>query len=416
MAEHPPRRAVSISGPSFALATRRTMLALFYVVAPVFLLTLVVQPTGRGYAYDFLIFRAAGRAYLHGHSPYPPAVVAVLAKQHSFVYPPPVAALFAPLALLPTHVGTVGFGALLVASVCGTLVLLGVRDPRVYAVALLWLPVLAGIRFGSISPLIALAAAAMWRFRDRRYTAALLLAATLVAKLFVWPLAIWLLLTRRWRTAAIGAGIALVVTVAAWAPIGIGEIRHYPHLLSVLSQAEQAESFSVVAFGLAAGLSAHSAHVVAALAAASLVALALAVRLRGRGDTDYTVFALMIGAALAASPIVWNHYFALLLVPVAIVAPRFGPIWVLPLVGTWLIPAQSHGRVALIAIAVVVPAATLAWAIAKRNGVEARRRADSDSRREGRATTASRLPDMPRPRKGNAVLSANLAQGRRRPC
>jgi hypothetical protein len=42
-------------------------------------------------------------------------------------------------------------------------------------------------------------------------------------------------------------------------------------------------------------------------------------------------FILAIAAALAFSPIVWLHYFAFLLVPIALVRPRLSLLWFLPL-------------------------------------------------------------------------------------
>ena len=39
---------------------------------------------------------------------------------------------------------------------------------------------------------------------------------------------------------------------------------------------------------------------------------------------------LCLAAALAASPIVWMHYFLLLLVPLALIRPRLSPLWLVP--------------------------------------------------------------------------------------
>lgn len=349
-----------------SLSRGEAIAALIAVGVPAAALVVAISPAGGNYGYDFLIFRTAGDAYLHGHSPYPPAELAVLAKQHSFVYPAPMAALFAPFALLPAHAASILFAVIAAACAFATLRLLDVRDLRVYGTAALWLPVLSGIRLGTISPLVALLVAGLWRFRDRPRVASLFLAAVLVTKLFVWPLAAWLVLTRRWRAAGGGLLIAAAVTLVAWAPIGFAGLRSYPHLLSVLAQAEQVQSFSVVSLALAAGLGSFGAHALAVLAGAALLGLALLLRLRrGHGRSDFGVFALCLGAALAASPLVWNHYFVLLLVPLAIAAPRFGAIWVLPLV-LWVVPLQSHGHQGLIAVAVAVPAVTLAWAIAVR--------------------------------------------------
>jgi hypothetical protein len=227
----------------------------------------------------------------------------------------------------------------------------------VYAVAILYGPVFVGIRLGTVSPLLALLCAALWRYRDRTRPAALLLAAVVVAKLFLWPLALWLVVTRRYRSAAGGVAIAGAVTLAAWAWIGFAGLSSYIHVLSLLTVAEQGESFSSASLGVALGLSSHAAHVLVMAAGATVLALAA---LRRRSDRE--AFVLCVGAALLASPIVWQHYFALLLVPVAIAAPRFAPIWLLPLL-LWLVGPQSHGNAVAISVAVLVPAAVLAWAL-----------------------------------------------------
>ncbi|HZB22289.1 MAG TPA: hypothetical protein VE444_00460, partial [Gaiellaceae bacterium] len=58
--------------------------------------------------------------------------------------------------------------------------------------------------------------------------------------------------------------------------------------------------------------------------------LALVVLLGRRGD-ERAAFILAIATALALTPIVWLHYFALLLLVVALARPRLGPLWFLPL-------------------------------------------------------------------------------------
>ena len=49
----------------------------------------------------------------------------------------------------------------------------------------------------------------------------------------------------------------------------------------------------------------------------------------GGADGDLRVFAILIGASVLASPMVWPHYVALLLVPLAIARPRMGGAWFL---------------------------------------------------------------------------------------
>jgi hypothetical protein len=51
---------------------------------------------------------------------------------------------------------------------------------------------------------------------------------------------------------------------------------------------------------------------------------------RTRRDRDVAVLTLTLAAALAASPIVWVHYFLLLLVPLALTRPRLSLLWFVP--------------------------------------------------------------------------------------
>ena len=124
----------------------------------------------------------------------------------------------------------------------------------------------------------------------------------------------------------LGSAIALVSTLAAWAPIGFAGFHDYRRILSLLATGEEKESFSLASLGFAGGLSAHASHLIAEVVGGLLLAAAIGVgwRLRSKRG-DFTSFTLVIGAALAVSPIVWNHYFAVLLIPLAVVAPRLQP-------------------------------------------------------------------------------------------
>jgi hypothetical protein len=46
---------------------------------------------------------------------------------------------------------------------------------------------------------------------------------------------------------------------------------------------------------------------------------------------------------LVASPLVWSHYFALVLVPIAIYRPRLGWLWALPVL-MWACPPSTGVR------------------------------------------------------------------------
>ena len=65
----------------------------------------------------------------------------------------------------------------------------------------------------------------------------------------------------------------------------------------------------------------------------------IAVRSRKPGN-DAVTFVIVIGAALAFSPIIWLHYFVLLFIPIGIVRPRLSWLWALPL-ALWVCRGQS---------------------------------------------------------------------------
>ena len=50
-----------------------------------------------------------------------------------------------------------------------------------------------------------------------------------------------------------------------------------------------------------------------------------------------------MAATLALSPIVWLHYLVLLLVPLAIMRPRFSAIWLLPVL-LWVSPKPGYAE------------------------------------------------------------------------
>ena len=72
-------------------------------------------------------------------------------------------------------------------------------------------------------------------------------------------------------------------------------------------------------------------------------ALLSAVVVLGRRGDDFRAFTCAIAAALAITPVVWQHYLVLLAVPLGIVAPRFSPIWLLPVV-LWASPRAGNGE------------------------------------------------------------------------
>jgi hypothetical protein len=308
---------------------------------------------------DFGIFRTAAKAVLHGKSPYVVADPHALAHFDKFVYPPSAALFFSPFAELPLRLGSVVMLVLGLVCSLAALRLLDVRDWRCYGVAAMSAPVVNSLALGAVTPFLLLGTAATWRYRDRPAIAGPVAAVTAVMKLFLWPLGLWLLITRRLRAAVACVVVAAVVVIGGWATIGFAGLRSYPHLLHVLAQVEQGVSYSPVAL---LGLSGTPATLLS-LALVGLTVLAVGLGARG-ADGDRRSFTIAIVGSLVATPVLWLHYFAFLLIPLALYRPRLSGLWFVPL-ALWLTPAShangSPWKITLaLAVLVVVVARTAA--------------------------------------------------------
>jgi hypothetical protein len=314
-------------------------------------------PAGTPHLFDFHTFWEAGRAYAHGRDPYPSHIAGPITRADWFVYPAPVAAAAAPLGLLPYGIAWVVFAVLLVVAIAASLWLVGVRDWRCYTVAGLSLPVLKAANLGTVTPLLMLAVALMWRFRRRDWVVAASVAAAVVTKLFLWPLLPWLWFTGRRRSAVLAAAIGTVATVSAWLPLGVHSFTGYPSLLHQLSIAEAYAGYGVGGVSFALGVSAGAAALVPTILAPLLIALVWA--LTRRLGEEHSL-AATLAAAIAMSPVVWEHYFALAILSLALVDRSFSARWLVPLV-YWVLPyQQSWGSLWKCALALVLLAACAA--------------------------------------------------------
>jgi alpha-1,2-mannosyltransferase len=320
----------------FPLVLRsRASAVLFLGVLPIPLYGAITYSvlTGTKRGSDFASFWEGGRRVLHGLSPYPlvdslPSVADRISFT-PFVYPPPAAFAMAPLSVLPFWIADTLFFALLLGSVVLAFRLLGVRDWRCYGAAFLSVPMFAGIALGSLSPLLLLGAAAAWRYRGSTWRVASIVAALVVAKLFLWPLWLWLVYTRRYAAAAASAVLGLLGTLVAWAFIGFAGLHDYARLLSRMSELTGTNSYSLYALARAAG--AAPAATQAGIFALGIVLTVVAARALRRETTDERAFVASIGLALLLTPILWPHYLVLLFVPIALIRRELSWLWLLPL-------------------------------------------------------------------------------------
>jgi len=295
---------------------------------------------------DFGTFWSAGHDVLHGRSPYP----ALDSLPHTasrlfapFVYPPLTAFAMAPLALLPYRVATVLFLLLSLAAIWLALRLLGVRDWRCYGAVYACAPVYEGLGLGAIGPFLLLGLAAAWRYRDRAVAVGVVVAFVVSAKLFLWPVWLWLVRTRRYRAAAVSAVVGVGGVVASWAAIGFEGLREYPHLLARLTELVGPHSYSVYSLGRSLGMDSLTAE--RSVYVLTLVLLGLVAWLV---RDDRRLFVAAIALSLLATPILWLHYLVVLVVPVAVTTRRLSPLWI-ALLAVWFDSASWTGGSAWIA-------------------------------------------------------------------
>jgi hypothetical protein len=330
------------------------------------LLVVLVDLAGGDAGWPFReAFLGAAHAVLDGESPYPGPGDPDFIRGAAYVYPPVMALATIPFTALPADLAAMVFAGLIVACVPLTLAAVGVRDWRCYGLALLWPPVLSAIHVENITLLVGLGAALVWRYRDRPVAAGVALGVSMAVKPLLWPLGLWLLVSRRFAAVVWGIGVSVAVALGSWAAIGFDGLVDYPDLLRRLGDLMDEWGYSVYALALDLGVGHTTAKLLwFAVAVALLVAC---VAMAHRRD-DRRAFVLAMAVVIAASPVVWLHYFALLLVVVAVAQPRLGPVWFVPLA---MFASEEIANGSTVQTALTLAAAALTFGLALRESPSA---------------------------------------------
>ena len=310
---------------------RRTAELFFLGVVPVVALTLALWAYWGDdrLALDFHheVYRQAD-AVVHGERAYD-APDADLSDRANFLWPMAAVLPVVPLTALPTGVADWLATALVIAALVAALGVLEVRDWRVYGVVLLWPATIEAIQTANISLPLTLLVAVMWRYRDRAAIAGIALGYGVAIKLFLWPVVVWLALVGRRSAAAIAAATAAASLLLL---LPFTSIADYVRLLRNLGRTFEHDSYTP--FALLTDLGVPDTAARAMTIALGLAVLSLAWRRRSLG--------LALAAALVLSPIVWRHFFVLLMVPLALSRPRFDAVWLIP-IGLWVGDGTLNG-------------------------------------------------------------------------
>lgn len=290
-------------------------------------------------ALDFhLAYWPAASRLLHGLSPYAVTHQQILGGT-AFVYPALSAVAFVPFALIGSGVAQALYVLVCVACIPTILYTLDVRDWRVYGLAMLWLPVFVGWQSGNVTLPLTLAVALVWRHRERPLTIALLAAAAVSIKPFIWPLGLWMLATRRWRAAAWTVACTAAINALAWWVVGFNDLHVYLRLSGEVTRALWRGGYGVMAVGHHLGLGRTPAEGLLVAVSAAVAAAVAYFGLARRDERDALILAVIL--MLVASPLLWSHYFALLLIPMALSRPRLSLAWGIGVL-MWPMPPRQH--------------------------------------------------------------------------
>lgn len=295
-------------------------------------------------------FWVASHRVLHGGDPYSWTRYQI---DHgvSFPYLAPTALMLMPLALVAPGTGTVLMIILSAAALAGTLWALNVRDWRLYLLVFLWWPVANIWQTGNLTLLLGFGLALIWRYRSRPLVSGLLAAVIISLKPFVWPIVLWLVFTRRYRACGWTLVWGIAINAVAWAVVGYGRISEYVHLSATVTSALIRTGYGVIALVAHAGAPIWAGEVLMAGVAAALM---LACLLAARRDDDRLALLLCVLLMLAVTPLLWNHYFALLIVPLAIYRPQISFEWVVGLLFRLCPGIHVSGWEVLVAAALTV--------------------------------------------------------------
>jgi hypothetical protein len=288
------------------------------------------------------VYSDQGRLALDFHNELYPQAELVRHGEHAFDTPDaylqdrqnlvwPIAAVLPVVPLTYLGPGAADWIAALftIATLFAALFVLEVRDWRIYGVTLLWPSVIDTYQTANASLPIALLVALMWRFRQRAGVAGIALGYAVAVKFFVWPLAVWLFAIGRRAAAVVAAAIGAASIVLM---VPFTDLSDYVDLIQKLRREFEHQVYTPFALLTDVGLPDTPARVVTIVL--GLAILALAWRRRSLG--------LAIAAALVLSPIVWRHFFVLLLVPLALSRPRFDVVWLVP-IGLWVGDGTFNG-------------------------------------------------------------------------
>ncbi|MDP9482959.1 MAG: DUF2029 domain-containing protein [Chloroflexota bacterium] len=295
----------------------RTALPVVAIVVFATVVGATVAVAGDTLGYDFLAYHAAAVRLLHGQPVYDLGFEASGAFG-LFYYPPTFVPIIAPLGLLSATTAVWVWTGLLIGAF-----LLGVAILPVSTTVRWWIVLLAGlswpfvyaVKLGQVGPLLFLCLAFGWRWLDDPIRVGLAGALGAAIKLQPGLILVWALLTGRYRAVVAGAVALLVLAGVATVIAGPGSWADFITLVRRVSDPiTTPHNFTPGAIAYQLGLGADVASIIQLTSSVLVLVVVVAAARLSSAEASY--LAAVIASQLL-SPILWDHYAMLLLLPVA---------------------------------------------------------------------------------------------------
>lgn len=316
---------------------------------------------------DFVEFHAAGEIVLDGDGDQLFDVDRQVAAQAPhwdeagsvilFAYPPAVAALYVPLALLDFRLAYLLHTLAMVGALAGALVLLRGLVPLLaeerfrlaaLAASLTFLPMFFGVALGQNTALVLLGGTVAWwgLHHHRDLVAGVALGLLVLKPQYGVPVLGLVVLARRWGAVAVAAGTAAVLWGVSALVSGAGWVGPWVDLVRSLSEVDQGVNLhnevswlglAEVVFGAGSGV----AMVLWILLGGATVA-ALLWRLWQRPVLDHLTVALVLPTILLVAPHALYYDAGLLLVSAGALVTTLEPRHRAPVLVVWWLAGLGH--------------------------------------------------------------------------
>ena len=304
-------------GEGFAGRTLRAGLPIVALLVFVLAVAATIASAGDTLGYDFLAYHAAASRVLDGRAAYDTSFQGT-GGFGLFYYPPTFIPLVLALGLLPASAATWVWIGLSLAAFAAGVALLPVARRTQWLVVLLagqsW-PFLYNIKLGQVGPLLFLLFAIGWRWLDRPRVLGFVGALGAAVKLQPGLVLAWALLTRRWTAVVAGAVILAALAVLATLVAGVGAWSDFFQLIGRVSDPiTTPHNFTPGAVAFQMGVARDVAALFQWVAMGLVLVIVVWAALRLDPVPSYLVAVI---ASQLLSPILWDHYAMLLLLPVA---------------------------------------------------------------------------------------------------